>query len=151
MCLWWVFASTLFSTARRWRMKQAWRRAEDRYRSTPHLERKGRGAYCFVVGYIAVKDVVVEGYSRKRGACSYIVCMRIVVWYMIRGPWYFGRVFEVMCNVLSISVCPLSCLSPPSSCCVVSCLSEYRRNCLSVSRVFSRVKKRRLNKVWNRK
>ena len=61
------------------------------------------------------------------------------------------REFEVMCNVLSISVCPLSSLSPPSSCCVVSCLSDYPRNCLSVSRVFGRVKKRQLNKVWNMK
>lgn len=60
-------------------MEQAWRRAEDRYRSTSHLERKGRGACCFVVGYTVVKDVVVAGYSWKRGACSYIGCMRIVV------------------------------------------------------------------------
>lgn len=38
-----------------------------------------------------VKGVVVGEYSWKRGASSYIVCMRIVpvVWYMIeaRGIW----------------------------------------------------------------
>lgn len=61
-----------------------------------------------------------------------------------------------MCNVF-ISVCSLSSLSPPGSCCVVSCrvvscLSEYPRHCLLVRRVFDRVKKRQqLSKVWNGK
>lgn len=71
-------------------MEQAWRRAEDRCRSTSHPGRKGSEASCFVVEYTVVKDVVAEEYSWKRGASSYIVCMRIVpvVWYMIRGWWY---------------------------------------------------------------
>lgn len=65
-----------------------------------------------MVDYIVVKGVVVGEYGWKRGASSYIVCMRIVpvVWSMIERLVVFGSVFEVMCNVLSISVCPLSSL-----------------------------------------